>query len=116
MAPTRPLGPAVKAEVTADLNGLPCTRISEERGTAYVFTRNLPDLELWFMALGGHIKPENGPTPGTTVWTLTTNTDHGHGVPVLVQTLGMATDQIDPACAAAVRRTARHHAGTDVPQ
>ena len=103
MAPTRPLNAAVKAEVAAELNGLPHGRITDIAGTAHVSTDGLHQLESWFLALGGRITCDPAPTgEGVVIWTLTTNTDHGHGVPVLVQTLGMATDQIDPDCAAAV--------------
>lgn len=101
MNPIRRLGPAVKAEVAAELNGLPHGRITEVQSTAYVFTDGLPDLESWFMALGGHITHQDA-GPGVTLWTLTTNTDHGHGAPVLVHALALATDQIDADCADAV--------------
>lgn len=101
MKPIRPLGPAVKAEVTADYNALPHARITEHDGTAHVFTTSLHDLESWFLALGGHITHQPG-TPGTTLWTLTTNTDHGHGAPVIVHALTPATDQIDATLADAV--------------
>lgn len=97
----RPLGPAVKAEVAAELNGLPNARITEVQDTAYVFTNSLADLELWFMALGGRIDHQDA-GPSLTRWTLATDTDHGHGAPVLVHTLALDTDQIDADCAEAV--------------
>lgn len=105
MAPTRPLNAAVKAEVAADLNGLPHGRITEHHGAAHVFiATGLPDLELWFLALGGHFTCHPSPgAPGSVIWTLTTDTDHGHGAPVLVQAFAMATDQLSPDCADAIR-------------
>ncbi|MEW2266908.1 hypothetical protein [Streptomyces sp. NPDC047868] len=97
----RALNAAVKAEVTADYNGLPHARITDQNGTAHVFTTGLPDLELWFMALGGRITHQPAGT-GVTLWTLTADTDHGNGVPVLVHALALDTDQIDAAITHAV--------------
>nr|WSZ21211.1 hypothetical protein OH837_49075 [Streptomyces canus] len=117
MAPTRPLNAAVKAEVAAELNGLPHGRITAIGNTAHVSTNGLPELESWFLALGGHIRCDPAPTgEGVVIWTLTTNTDHGHGAPVLVQTFAKDTDQLDPDCADAVRRTGEHRAGRGVQQ
>jgi hypothetical protein len=101
MKPTRPLGPAVKAEVTAEYNGLPHGRITESHGAAHVFTNSLADLEKWFMALGGRIS-HHPAGPGVCLWTLTTDTDHGHGALVAVHAPALDTDQIDPDCADAV--------------
>ena len=103
MAPTRPLGPAVKAEVAAEYNGLPHGRITEREGRAEVFTTGLRELERWFMALGGRITRQ--PAGRTAVWTLDTDTDHGHGAPLTVYALALDTDQIDPNCADAVTPT-----------
>jgi hypothetical protein len=101
MQPIRPLGPAVKAEVAADLNGLPHARITEHQGIAHVFTSGLPELELWFMALGGRITPHPA-GPGITHWTLTTLTERTHGALIAVHAPALDTDQIDPDCADAV--------------
>lgn len=102
MAPTRPLNAAVKAEVAADHNGLAYTRIAQHNGAAHVFTANLPDLEAWWFALGGYITPEPAGAHAV-MWTLTTDTDRGHGAPVTVLAPGLHTDEIDPAIAHAVR-------------
>lgn len=101
MNATRRLGPAVKAEVTADYNALKYTRITEHQGTALVFTTGLHDLEAWFLALGGRITHQPA-GPGITLWALHTNTDHGNGAPVTVHALALDTDQIDPGIADAV--------------
>jgi hypothetical protein len=102
MNPIRPLGPAVKAEVTADLNGLPHTRITEQDGAAHVFTNGLADLELWFLALGGSITCHPA-GPGVVLWTLTTDTDHGHGALIGVHAPATSTEQIDASLTNAVR-------------
>ena len=100
MSPTRPLNAAVKAEVTADSNGLPHGRITDRDGTAHVFTTSLRELELWVMALGGHYTSEPAPSgSGVVLWTLTTDTDHGHGSPIRVYAMALDTDQLDPDCA-----------------
>lgn len=101
---TRPLNAAVKAEVTADLNGLPHGRITDRDGEAQVFTTELADLELWFLALGGHITRQPAGSKAA-LWTLHTDTDHGHGVPVAIYALALDSDQIDPAIADAVTHT-----------
>jgi len=94
--------PAVQAETVADWNGLPHGRITDHNQIAQVFTTGLPDLELWFLALGGHITCQ--PAGARVVlWTLHTDTDHGHGAPVQVHALALDTDQIDADCADAVR-------------
>lgn len=105
MAPTRRLTAAVKAEVAAELNGLPHGRITDRNGRADVFTAGLDELERWFLALGGHFTPPH-PAPdgsGVVMWTLTTDTDHGRGVPVRVWAMALEDDQLDPACADAIR-------------
>jgi hypothetical protein len=97
MHATRRLGPAVKAEVTADLNGLPHTRITEHGDEARVFTSGLDDLTAWYLALGGRItcQPASDDS-GTCIWTLHTVTDHHDGgVPVRVHALALDTDPID---------------------
>lgn len=101
MQPIRPLGPALKAEAAADTNGLPHGRITEHGTEAHVFTADLDDLVAWFMALGGRITCQDA-GPGVCLWTLHTNTDHGHGAPVRVHALALDTDQIDADCAHAV--------------
>jgi hypothetical protein len=101
MQPIRPLGPAIKAEVTADMNGLPHARITDHHGAAHVFTDGLPDLELWFVALGGRINRQPA-GPGVVLWTLDTRTDHTNGAPVRVHALALDTDQIDATLAPAV--------------
>jgi hypothetical protein len=103
MNPIRPLGPAVKAEVAAEYNGLPHGRITEHDGAAYVFTDRLTDLELWFLALGGQISHQPA-GEGVTLWSLNTLTERTHGAPVRVRALALDTDQIDPDCADAVIR------------
>lgn len=97
----RPLNAAVKAEVAADYNGLPHTRITQTGDTAHVFTNGLPDLELWFMALGGRIT-RTPAEPAVVVWTLHTDTDHGRGAPIHIHALALDTDQIDADIAPAV--------------
>ncbi|MFE9812361.1 hypothetical protein [Streptomyces sp. NPDC005548] len=101
MNATRRLGPAVKAEVTADYNALMHTRIAEHQGTALVFTTSLHDLESWFLTLGGRITHQTA-GPGITLWSLHTDTDHGEGAPVTVHALALDTDQIDGDIADAV--------------
>lgn len=101
MKPIRPLGPAVKAETVADWNGLPHGRITEHANEAHVFTASLTELEAWFIALGGRITRQDA-GDRVCMWTLTTDTDHGHGTPVRVHALALDTDQIDPDCADAV--------------
>ena len=96
--------PAVQAEVTAEYNGLPHGRITDHNGEAHVFTTGLDELELWFLALGGHFTPHPAPDgSGVVMWTLTTDTDHGHGAPIRVWAMALETDQLDPNCAAAIR-------------
>ncbi|MCI3279171.1 hypothetical protein [Streptomyces cylindrosporus] len=96
--------PAVQAEVTAEYNGLPHARITDRDGHADVFTNGLPDLELWFMALGGHFTSQPAPDgSGVVMWTLTTDTDHGHGTPIRAWALALDTDQLDADCADAIR-------------
>lgn len=103
MKPIRPLGPAVKAEVTADMNGLPHGRITEQGTDAHVFTAGLTELTDWFLALGGRITCQPAPqNSGVCLWTLHTDTDHGNGTPIHVHALALDTDQIDPDCADAV--------------
>lgn len=102
MSATRPLNAAVKAEVAADLGGLPHGRITDRDGEAQVFTDGLRDLELWWLALGGHITRQVAGRKAA-LWTLHTNTDHGTGAPVAVYALALDTDQIDPAIAHAVQ-------------
>jgi hypothetical protein len=101
MQPIRPLGPAVKAEVTADLNGLPHGRITQYQDVAHVFTVGLPELELWFMALGGPITRQPA-GQGVVHYTLRTLTERTRGARIAVHASALVTDQIDPACADAV--------------
>lgn len=101
MNPIRPLGPAVKAEVTADLNGLPHGRITEQGTEAHVFTTGLDELVDWYLALGGRITHQPAGT-GVTKWTLHTRTERGHGTTVRVHALAPDTDQLDADCADAV--------------
>lgn len=105
MAPTRPLNAAVKAETVADWNGLPHGRITEHHDVAQVFTVGLAELEEWWLALGGRITTQPA-GPDVVLWTLTTDTDHGHGAPVAVHALALATDQIDADIAHAVQTPA----------
>lgn len=101
MNPTRPLNAAVKAEVAANYNGLPHARITEHDGAAHVFTTGLPELELWWLALGGRITHQPA-GDGAALWRLHTDTDNGQGAPVVVHALALDTDQIDPDIAPAV--------------
>ena len=101
MNQTRPLGPAVKAEVTAELNGLPHGRITEHHDTAHVFTTSLQELELWFLTLGGPITRQPA-GQGVVHYTLRTYTERTHGTRIAVHASALATDEIDPACADAV--------------
>jgi hypothetical protein len=103
MQPTRPLGPAIKAQVAAEINGLPHGRITEQGPEARVFTADLDELTQWWFALGGRITSEPAPKDsGVRLWTLHTNTDHGNGIPVRVHALALDTDQLDADCADAV--------------
>ncbi|NUQ95824.1 MAG: hypothetical protein HOY79_04445 [Streptomyces sp.] len=97
--------PAVQAEVTAEYNGLPHGRITDHNGEAHVFTAGLAELEAWFMALSGHITRQPAGY-GVVLWTLHTDTDHGHGSPVRVIAMALDTDFIDEDCADAIRPTA----------
>ena len=97
----RRMGPAIQAEVTATYNGLPHGRITEHHGAAHVFTAGLPDLELWFMALGGRITYQPAGT-GVVLYTLHALAERTHGTPVEVHALALDTDQIDADCANAV--------------
>lgn len=102
MQPTRRLNAAVQAEVAADYNGLPHGRITDRDGEAQVFTAGLPELELWWLALGGRITREPAGRKAF-LWTVHTTTDHnGQGAPVAVYALALDTDDIDPAIAHAV--------------
>lgn len=103
MHDTRNLGPAVKTEVTAEYQGLRHARITEHGNEARVFTAGLTDLTAWYLALGGHITREGAPAgSGVCLWTLHTTSDD---VPVLVQSLALDSDPIDPNIADAVRLT-----------
>ena len=102
MAPTRPLNAAVKAEVAADLNGLPHARIAEHDGAAHVFTTGLDDLTAWFMFLGGHITRRTA-GPGVVLWTLTTRIGDVYATPVHIHAPALDADQIDDALTAAIR-------------
>lgn len=105
MQPTRPLNAAVKAEVAANYNALMYTRIEQHQGEAHVFTTGLADLEAWWLALGGHITCQ--PAGDHVVrWSITTDTDHGHGAPLRIHALALDTDQIDAALAHAVTTNA----------
>ena len=101
MHATRPLGPAVKAEVTAELNGLPHGRIDEQDGVAHVFTASLDDLTRWFMALGGRITPQPA-DQGVIHYTLHALTERTHGARIAVHASALVTDQLDPDLADAV--------------
>ncbi|MFJ7297600.1 hypothetical protein [Streptomyces collinus] len=105
MSPTRPLNAAVKAETVADWNGLPHGRITDRDGEAQVFTTGLPDLELWWLALGGRITRQPAGNKAA-LWTLRTDTDHGRGAPIAVYALSLDTDLIDPDIAHAVQTPA----------
>jgi hypothetical protein len=93
----RPLGPADKAEVAADLNGLPHALITELDGAAHVFTAGLAELEQWaswFMPLGARIT--HHPTgPGVVLWTLHATLGDVYPTPVRVHALALDTEQID---------------------
>lgn len=102
MAPTRRMNAAVKAEVTADLNGLPSGRITEHDSAAHVFTSGLDDLTAWFMFLGGHITRQAA-GPGVVLWTLHTQIGDVYATPVLVHALALDIDQLDADCADAIR-------------
>lgn len=103
MNPIRPLGPAIKAETAADRCGLPHARITEQGTEAHVFTAGLNDLVAWYHALGGRLTCQPAPQDsGVCLWTLHTDTDHGHGTPLHVHALALDTDQLDPDCANAV--------------
>ncbi|MDX2986441.1 hypothetical protein [Streptomyces caniscabiei] len=101
MAATRRLTAAVKAEVTADYNGLPHGRITEQDGDAHVFIVGLTELEAWLLALHGRITRQPA-GPGVTLWTLHTTTDTHDGTPVHVHTLALDTEEADATITAAV--------------
>lgn len=94
MPSTRRISPAIQAEVTADLNGLPRGRITSQGTEAHVFTAGLDDLTAWWLALNGRITCQDA-GPGVCLWTLHTDTDHGNGTPVHVHALALDTDQLD---------------------
>lgn len=101
----RPLRPADKVEIAADLNGLPHARITDQDGAAHVFTAGLVDLEQWarwFMPLGGRITQQPA-GPGVFLWTL--HATLGDVYAVRVHALALGTDQIDADLAGAVRLT-----------
>lgn len=101
MNATRHLGPAVKAEVTADYQGLPHARITEQGDEAHVFTAGLDDLITWYLALGGHLTCQAAPEgSGVTLWALHTTTPDG--VTVRVHALALDGDPIDPDIADAL--------------
>lgn len=101
MNATRHLGPAVKAEVTADYQGLPHARITEQGDEARVFTAGLDDLADWYLALGGHLTCQVAPEgSGVTLWTL--HTIIPGGTPVRVHALALESDPVDPDIADAV--------------
>lgn len=103
MHATRRLGPAVKAEVTAEYQGLPHTRITEQGNEARVFTNSLDDLTAWYLALGGRITCQTAPDgTGICIWTLHTVTDHHDGTPIRVHAIALDTDPIDADLADAV--------------
>ena len=95
------LTPAIRAETTADRCGLPHARITTQGTEARVFTAGLDELIAWWHALGGRItcKPAGD---RVCLWTLHTDTDHGHGTTIRVHALALDTDRIDPDCADAV--------------
>ncbi|WP_328545415.1 hypothetical protein [Streptomyces europaeiscabiei] len=97
----RRLDAAVKAEVTADYNGLPHGRISDHDGAAHVFTTGLPELTAWYLALGGRITRQPA-GPGVVLWTLDTRTSRTDGASVRVHALALDTDQLDADLADAV--------------
>lgn len=103
MHTTRPLGPAIKAQVTADYNGLPNQRITEQDDRAHVFTADLNELAAWHMALGGHIDRQPAPAgSGVVLYTLHTTTDPRDGIPVDVHTLALDTEDLDDDLARAL--------------
>lgn len=105
MKPIRPLGPATRAEATADRCGLPHARITSQGTEAHVFTTDLDDLTAWWLALGGRLTAEPAPAgSGVVLWTLHTRTDpeDAASTVVRVHALALDTDQLDPDCANAV--------------
>ena len=99
--------PAVQAEVCADYHGLPWLRITSHHGEAHVFTDGLDDFQQWLLALGGTLYRETAGSH-TAVWTLHTATSHDRGAQVVVHTVALDTDQIDPAYAHLVHDATPH--------
>lgn len=104
MQPTRSLTLADKAEVAADLNGLPHGRITGHDGTAHVFTADLAELEQWarwFMPIGCQVTQQPAGT-GVVLWTLHAALGAVYPMPIRVHALALDTDQIDADIAPAV--------------
>jgi hypothetical protein len=93
------MNPAHQAEVTADRNALPHTRITTQGSEARVFTAGLDDLTTWWHALGGHFTCKTDPDdPGMCRWTLHTRTDpqNPKSTPLPRHALALHTHQIKP--------------------
>ena len=104
MQPTRRLSPADRAEVAADLNGLPHGRITGHDGTAHVFTADLDELQQWahwFLPIGCRITQQPAGT-GVILWTLHTHLGEVYPVPIRVHALALDTEQIDDDLTSAI--------------
>jgi hypothetical protein len=93
---------AIKAEIAADHNALPFTRITDTHGQAHVFTTSLDDLTAWWTALGGTATHVDA-GPGICMWTLHTATDHAGGAPLYVHAPALAAELAPAELADAVR-------------
>jgi hypothetical protein len=96
--------PVAAAQVTADLHGLPTGRLTARNTAAHIFTADLADLLAWRTALGGDVTRQRA-GGGVTLWTLHTHTEprsDGTHTPILVHSLALTHEPIDPALSDAV--------------
>jgi hypothetical protein len=96
--------PAIAAQATADLHGLPTGRLTTRGDAAHIFTADLADLLAWRAALGGTVTRQRA-GGDITLWTLHTHTeprsDDTHTT-VLVHALTLTHEPTDPHLADAV--------------
>ncbi|GAX57237.1 hypothetical protein [Streptomyces olivochromogenes] len=96
--------PAIDAQVTADLHGLPTGRITARDTAAHIFTADIHELRAWINALGGYVTRQRA-GGAVTLWTLHTHTElrsDGSSTPVLVHALSLAGEDIHPDITEAV--------------
>lgn len=96
--------PAIAAQVTADLHGLPTSRLTTRGDAAHIFTADLAHLLAWRTALGGDVTRQRA-GGDVTLWTLHTHTEPRSDdtrTPVLVHALALTHEPTDPALSDAV--------------